>query len=484
MAKLPKIDKSVQRRFIISFLILSVVFVFFFWVFIETQRTTIEKHHITHIEKADILISSTLKQARLNDYIVAKEIVELLEIGGKKEVLEGLIQIEEREERVGVLLDSDVLLVIDQEGFIVARGELVGKKRIELAQEGHIKDGWIPSSAFEQALTMALNGNVDVRKIIYDRNFLRREGYDRFGLPGMGLTIMTPVIDKENDKQVGVLIRVSFVNEHKELVGAIKAVTGVAFTAILPTGEVVGSFFAPKSAEKIKPSQALVAAAEERREKIIGKELEWKTENFVLEEYTVEEIKLTHHDETSAYYRVVYWLELDDYGNFASLRGISMEIDAYLEQKNFLIGLILIVLLSFLIIFGSFYLLIRKKLVYPITSFIGQLKTKKEDKKIEISKHYQEFKELEEAFNSSFNQVKEARDILEVKVKERTKELKELAVSLDKQVKEKTREIQEKMEELEKFNKLAIGRELRMIEIKKELEELKKKLNNESEGKE
>jgi len=51
-----------------------------------------------------------------------------------------------------------------------------------------------------------------------------------------------------------------------------------------------------------------------------------------------------------------------------------------------------------------------------------------------------------------------------------------LAVALDQRVKERTRELQEKMEELGKFNKLAVGRELKMIELKEEIQKLKEEL--------
>ncbi len=52
-------------------------------------------------------------------------------------------------------------------------------------------------------------------------------------------------------------------------------------------------------------------------------------------------------------------------------------------------------------------------------------------------------------------------------------EFKKLQQTLEKKVKERTRELQERVDELEKFHKLAVGRELKMVELKKEIEKLK-----------
>ncbi|MBZ9572450.1 PAS domain S-box protein [Patescibacteria group bacterium] len=58
------------------------------------------------------------------------------------------------------------------------------------------------------------------------------------------------------------------------------------------------------------------------------------------------------------------------------------------------------------------------------------------------------------------------------------RESKKFREELKRQVSERTKELQKKMEELEKFRKVAVGRELKMIELKKEIERLKKELKN------
>lgn len=70
----------------------------------------------------------------------------------------------------------------------------------------------------------------------------------------------------------------------------------------------------------------------------------------------------------------------------------------------------------------------------------------------------------------------EARASLEIRVRARTRELKELAESLEKQVQERTKELREKIRALEKFQRLTVGRELKMVELKKEIKKLKKQL--------
>jgi PAS domain S-box-containing protein len=57
-------------------------------------------------------------------------------------------------------------------------------------------------------------------------------------------------------------------------------------------------------------------------------------------------------------------------------------------------------------------------------------------------------------------------------------ELKKLQLDLDEKIKERTKELQERIEELEKFHRLAVERELKMIELKEEIEKLKKLSEN------
>ena len=57
-------------------------------------------------------------------------------------------------------------------------------------------------------------------------------------------------------------------------------------------------------------------------------------------------------------------------------------------------------------------------------------------------------------------------------------EVKVLQENLEKKVKERTKELQERVEELERFYKLTVGRELKMMELKKETRRLKKEIKS------
>lgn len=66
-----------------------------------------------------------------------------------------------------------------------------------------------------------------------------------------------------------------------------------------------------------------------------------------------------------------------------------------------------------------------------------------------------------------------SRQDLENKIQERTKELENLKNNLTIIVDNKTGQLQDKIQEMEKFQELTIGRELKMIELKKEIAALR-----------
>jgi hypothetical protein len=70
-------------------------------------------------------------------------------------------------------------------------------------------------------------------------------------------------------------------------------------------------------------------------------------------------------------------------------------------------------------------------------------------------------------------ELSEAKGVLEIRVKARTQELEREKISLEQKVQERTAELQKKINELEKFQKISVGRELKMIELKKEVDRLK-----------
>lgn len=55
-------------------------------------------------------------------------------------------------------------------------------------------------------------------------------------------------------------------------------------------------------------------------------------------------------------------------------------------------------------------------------------------------------------------------------------ELKKLQRGLEQKVEERTKQLKEKIDELERFNHLAVGRELKMVELKQEIEKIRSQL--------
>lgn len=163
------------------------------------------------------------------------------------------------------------------------------------------------------------------------------------------------------------------------------------------------------------------------------------------------------------------------------------ELFSLLKEKRYQAVLIigLIWLLSVLTVYWIIKLFLGNLMIIKKTA--NEITKNNFDVKAEI-KSKDEIGDLAEAFNNmidsvktSQKQLKEAdarlKEInlsLEQKVKERTAELEKLKVGLRENVAQKTRELNQKLAELEKFKELTIGRELKMIELKKQIEELKK----------
>jgi hypothetical protein len=84
--------------------------------------------------------------------------------------------------------------------------------------------------------------------------------------------------------------------------------------------------------------------------------------------------------------------------------------------------------------------------------------------------------DLIEYLKRMYRELEEARASLEIRIKARTKELEDLAGRQEEIIESRTKEIQERVEELEKFRRLSVGRELKMVTLKEEIGKLKEEL--------
>jgi len=84
--------------------------------------------------------------------------------------------------------------------------------------------------------------------------------------------------------------------------------------------------------------------------------------------------------------------------------------------------------------------------------------------------------ELAMAFNNVVEKLQKSNDVLEEKVKERTKTLEAAMSDVEKRIQDRTQELSKTVKDLEQANALMSGREMKMIELKAKIRDLEAKL--------
>lgn len=130
-----------------------------------------------------------------------------------------------------------------------------------------------------------------------------------------------------------------------------------------------------------------------------------------------------------------------------SLEGVSRLISFFIVVVAILAGAL----------FGIFYIFADRRMSKPLKNMT--------ELAIEISKG---------KFGEEINiTTKDEIGSLAAAINSMSRDLKSLYVEMDKRVKERGAKLEEKIQELQKFKEITVGRELKMIELKKELDKLK-----------
>lgn len=167
--------------------------------------------------------------------------------------------------------------------------------------------------------------------------------------------------------------------------------------------------------------------------------------------------------------------------------GIIVQIKPFLTQETFkniqvnIFSTWLMAAVSFIFVIIMvilFAILLTSRMLKPLSKLLNIVKRAGKgnlDIKLEIESR-DEIGELAEEVNSMIKRLRVAlealedeKKVLEIQVKARTKELEESAFNLDEQIKQRTKELRKRIEELERLHRLTVGRELKMLELKKQL---------------
>jgi len=165
---------------------------------------------------------------------------------------------------------------------------------------------------------------------------------------------------------------------------------------------------------------------------------------------------------------------------------IGIESELLILQKSLLekaASLLILIIIAVILV----SILIAKSLTSPIRELLRKMEElSKGNFKVKVKKMSEdEIGELMDNFNKTVEQLRnlherlrKTNEILEIKVKARTKELEQLNKTLEEKVKLRTQSLEKKIEELERFQKLTVNREIEITKLKAKIKELEEKLSN------
>lgn len=133
-----------------------------------------------------------------------------------------------------------------------------------------------------------------------------------------------------------------------------------------------------------------------------------------------------------------------------------------------IIIIFLIIFIVSIFIFALIGFIVSKKIANPIKSLMEGIKNVKKgnfDYSVKVGSS-DEVEMLSDEFNKMVSVVKQSRSEIEKKVKEQTEELKKAKD-----------EIESKFKESDKFNKLVVDREIKMVELKNKISKLEKEVS-------
>lgn len=97
-------------------------------------------------------------------------------------------------------------------------------------------------------------------------------------------------------------------------------------------------------------------------------------------------------------------------------------------------------------------------------------------KKIAWEKLQQDFSDAQKKIKQYQEELAEAKVVLDIRVKAKTRQLKEEAQIFEDKFEHRAKQLKEKIVEFESFQKLMVDRELKMVELKSQLEEAQNKI--------